>query len=500
LAPASRAAEDTPAEVSEDPATQVQKLNRQAMQYFEDLNYAAAEKTLLEALALVEKAGLANGPAGLATNGNLAVLYSSGLRNPVKAVFHFKKALELKPDLKMSKQRSTAETEANLARARAELAGEAPAMEGEVGLSPEAQRGAPSTSSDFKCPTGGEIEVGEEITLTCTTSGELRPAAVMLYYKPSGADQYQVVQMLKGSTEGDVTSWVAKIPGSDTRARWVPIYFEARDGSGATLALSGREDSPTMIAVKGGDQMEGAAPVPGAEEEEEGEEEEGEEGEEEGEEGEYEEDEEEIDDTDPLARLERQRWRESHGSKHDFWLSLGPGAGFGYASAHSTEAFGPHYNIGFNSGLAFTGLAGCLLELGYFFGRSTAISVAYRGQYFFSKGPDGTAIGAWAALVRLLFFTSGESRVRWYFALAAGAGEGFRFQVDALVQDQTGKDTGRTVKDTVRGGPFLAGAGGGMLLRLSRRWWWTVLDTQFLLGFANVSAVLDLTTGVRIQF
>ncbi|HEX7500697.1 MAG TPA: tetratricopeptide repeat protein, partial [Polyangia bacterium] len=80
-----------------DPASKVQKMNRYAMQLFDDRNFALAEKTLLDALAIVEKSNLGSGPAGLATNGNLAVLYSLGLKNPDKAVFHFKKALAIKP-------------------------------------------------------------------------------------------------------------------------------------------------------------------------------------------------------------------------------------------------------------------------------------------------------------------------------------------------------------------------------------------------------------------
>ena len=105
-----RAAEADKAGDSADPATKAQRLNRYAMQLFDDLNYALAEKTLLRALAGVEKANLVDGPAGLATHGNLAVLYSQGLRNPEKAVFHFKKALAIKPELKLGKQRSTPET------------------------------------------------------------------------------------------------------------------------------------------------------------------------------------------------------------------------------------------------------------------------------------------------------------------------------------------------------------------------------------------------------
>jgi hypothetical protein len=100
--------------------------------------------------------------------------------------------------------------------------------------------------------------------------------------------------------------------------------------------------------------------------------------------------------------------------------------------------------------------------------------------------------------LRLLFFTEDEGKVRWYFAGAVGAGEGFRFQVKATVADNTGQPIG-TVKDTVRGGPFVAGIGGGMLYKLSRHFRWT-LDTQALVGFTNVSAVLDLSSGLRYQF
>ena len=75
-----------------DPATKAQRLNRYAMQLFDNLNYALAEKTLLRALAGVEKANLVDGPAGLATHGNLAVL-AERLRNPEKAVFHSRRPL-----------------------------------------------------------------------------------------------------------------------------------------------------------------------------------------------------------------------------------------------------------------------------------------------------------------------------------------------------------------------------------------------------------------------
>jgi hypothetical protein len=79
--------------------------------------------------------------------------------------------------------------------------------------------------------------------------------------------------------------------------------------------------------------------------------------------------------------------------------------------------------------------------------------------------------------------------------------------VEAQILDNQGNpsidpNTGKAVppaKDTVRGGPFVAGAGGGMEYKVSRHFRWT-LDTQLLIGFTNVSGVLDLGTGLRYLF
>ena len=468
------------ADAAADPVAKVQKMNRYAMQLFDDLNYALAEKTLLDALAIVEKSNLASGSAGLATHGNLAVLYSIGLKNPDKAVFHFKKALAIKPDLKMSKQRATPETEANLARAKAE-------MSGSMAVRKPAQAAVEaSADAGIKCPTGGEVQAGDDVTLKCLTSAEVRATTVMLFYKPSGSDEFQVIEMTKSGTSGGTTTWVGKIPGAQTKAKWIPVYFEARDDSGISLAASGREDSPSVIALKGGDA--GSAPVASAPA--------GEGQNAEGEEEEEEEEGEEIDDDNPLARLENERRREHEGSKGTWWVSGGVGAGFGYAHANSTEAFGK-YKVGFNPGLAASVGHGTV-ELGYFIGRQTALSLGGRFQRIIPPGPTGTATGALTGLLRVLFFTEDQGKVRWYFAGAVGGGEGFRFQVDATVTDASGKPIG-TVKDTVRGGPYVAGFGGGMLYKLNRHLRWTI-ETQALLGFPHYSAVLDLTTGLRWMF
>lgn len=479
--PQAASAAESKADASADPVEKVQKLNRYAMQLFDDLNFTLAEKTLLEALGILEKNNLASAPASLGTHGNLAVLYSVGLKNPDKAVVEFKKALLIKPDLKLSKQRATPETEANLARAKADMglataAPPAPRPAVAKETAPEPKR--PGAAGGLKCPDGGEIQAGDDVTLKCLTS-ELRASVVTLYYKPNGSDEFRPLAMSKGDTSGGVTTWTARIPGSDTNAKWVPMFFEARNDAGTVLASSGRADSPNVITVKGTDSEQAGSRSGG---------EDGEEGEEVEEEGD------EVDDNNPLARLENERRREREGSRGTWTFALGMGSGFGYAIGKKTEAFGKD-NVQFKSGFAPAYLGQLVPEVGLFIGRNTAMSLTGRIQWIQGSN-HGTATGAWSGLLRFLFFTEPEGRVRWYFSTAMGGGEGVRLRVNAAVNDDRGNPTGVTVNDTVRGGPFLVGLGGGMAYKITRRWHWTV-DTQVLVGIPKPSSVIDLTTGVR---
>jgi hypothetical protein len=291
-------------------------------------------------------------------------------------------------------------------------------------------------------------------------------------------------------TEANLARAKAEMSGASPSGA-KPAAEVVAEAGGANPATSGREDSPSVSTAQGGEETAAVpdeAAAAGQGESANGEEEE--EGDEEGE---------EIDDNNPLARLESERRREHQGSKGTWWVSLGVGSGFGYASGHGTEAYGKRYGVTFNAGLAPALLGQAVPEIGYFIGRNTALSLAGRLQAIYPRGPDGTATGALTGLLRILFFTEDEGKIRWYFAGTVGAGEGFRFQVNAAVGDSSGQPTGITVKDTVRGGPYVAGIGGGMLYKITRHWRWTV-DTQVLIGFSNVSGVLDLSTGARYQF
>jgi hypothetical protein len=449
------------------------KLNRHAMQLLDNSEYVPAEKALLDALSEAKKAGLKTTPAMLNTHGNLGVLYSVGIKDKRKAIAHFREALAIKPDLKLNKQRLAPETETNFNLARLEFES--------GGKDPEPQpvhKSKPTAPLiPFKCPTGGDVRPGEEVTLKCLTSGNFRPNEIQLFYKVGGQEDYQSLSMTKNPS-GDVVTWVGKIPGSNHAAGSISFYFEARNSHGTSLGRVGRPESPSLISIRTSSDSKSASNDDQDDVDRE--------------------EEDEIDDDNPLARLEKERYREQFGSKGTFWVSLGVGSGVGYASAHHTEAYGRGgRSAEFNAGIAFATLGHLVPEIGYFLGRNTAITLTGRNQYM-QYSNRKIATGANSVMLRLLFLSEPDGNWRYYVALAGGGGEGFRFRVKTSIipVDNT---PGGTVADSVRGGPYVAGGGTGLYYRLNRHWLLT-LDTQVLVGMPNFSSVLDVSSGMRYEF
>jgi hypothetical protein len=349
----------------------------------------------------------------------------------------------------------------------------------------------PARAESFlKCPTSGEVEAGDEITLRCVTSGSLRPASVVLFFKPPGRESFAAVPMARGDVarakaRGGVSgaapgvasgatttsTWTGKIPALGAGGGWVPFYFEARDHRGVAVALNGRDDSPNIITVRGGDRDgDGAhaslsASAAGGD-------------------GDA-----DRDGDDPLAEINR-----THALKRNpkrFWVSLGVGSGAGYASGGGVEAYAK-YVRNFSPGLAHAGLLHLRPELGFFVRRTIALSLQGRDQ-FIARTSRVTAAGAHAVLARLLVFSSSEDALRFYGGIAAGAGEGFRLQVQAVTMDK------KVIQDTVRGGPGIAGGGLGLSWNLGETWS-ASLELNALAGFPDFSAVLDADIGVRAAF
>lgn len=459
-------------------AAKVLKLNREAMELYESLDFELAKRTLLEALDLGEAANLGNHTVMVRTHANLAVVYALGLKDEARAVKQLREALELKPDFKPSRDYATPEMTRLLSRAQRELKEGTPAERPRRKVTDEEiktlvdaplPKADPAESGDrpkgklpsaaLDCPTSGEVQAGDEVTLRCVTAPDLRPSSVVMFYKRSGKDDFTSVPMKSTAGEGDARRWVGRIPAGEVAGKWLPIYFEARDGRGAALAMSGRNDSPSIINVRGDAEGNGEQAAVRTREE-------------------------------AAPTGEDGQPRGYALGPNRLWIGLGLGSGGGYAKGDGVEAY-RQYVHSFQPGLAGEGLAHVVPEIGYFLTPTFALSLQGRSQYI-PRDNRYTAAGANAVLARALFFGGGD-RGRFYGALAAGGGEGFRLSVKASTMD------GEVVHDTVRGGPILAGVGGGFSYAFNGTFSW-MIESNLLAGFPTFSTALDVNTGLRASF
>ncbi len=355
-----------------------------------------------------------------------------------------------------------------------------------LGLIVAATIGAPgpvraqdAAASALLCPTSGEVIAGDDITMRCVTEPDLQATTVVLLYKQLGGTDFVELPMraLPPVDPAARNTWTAIIPGADVRGSWLPYYVEARNSAGEPLALSGRFESPNIVTIKAGlDADITAVTGPG-----------------------------DGDDEDPLAAETVIATADEPGRARRYFVGLGVGSGFGYAAGPGLETWrdnGQH----FVPGVAGYGLGHALPELGYYLSETMALTLTGRIQVIpRPAGDTDTAGGALSVLARGLFFL-GTGAARVYGSLAVGGGEGFRMVLkDVKLIDASGNaaldrnGNPLSVQDTVRGGPAVAGAGGGVSYDLNDRFSFA-LEANLLAGFPDFSLGLDVNTGLRALF
>ena len=89
----------------------------------------------------------------------------------------------------------------------------------------------------------------------------------------------------------------------------------------------------------------------------------------------------------------------------------------------------------------------------------------------------------------------GDGNLRGFGSLAVGGGSGFRLKV------APDRRTGLVRSDTVRGGPFLGGAGGGVIYHINPHIAWPT-ELRALAGFPDDRRLgrTDDRPGVRVAF
>jgi tetratricopeptide (TPR) repeat protein len=327
------------------------------------------------------------------------------------------------------------------------------------------------------CPVPDEAPPSEEVPLRCVSGPAVDVASMMLFYRPAGSESFTPVPMMrsrKGWYEGVV-------PASALVGKTLQYYVEARTPAKEVATTNGTTDSPNLMIIR-----EGAAPVgrgtlaaarfrrdraeraPEVEE-------------------------------DPLARSDKEREEqaapnESHRRVHAIWVGMGIGSGFGWHPKRQLEF---RYEDQVDAGLSSEGLLHVTPEIGWMWTSNVALSLQTRHQVIPETGSGddrlgSPAHGALAVLLRIYrYFGNGQGQP--FINAAVGVGDGFRLYVPPHPEVNVIRN------DTIRGGPFLVGAGGGYLYNFNSHFG-LVAESRILYGLPDKAAILEVSGGGQLAF
>jgi hypothetical protein len=501
-------------------------MNKRAIDDYDTLEFDSAKRKLLDALVTGKKAGLDAHPVMARTYVHLGAVYIVGMKDHGKGLQSFVRALEIDPTIRIEKSMSAPDLEDVFAEAtkrvrpRAGAVAAAPPPEVAAAPPPEAapppappppppkpKRRAPimedatapaaappppprpRASDDdsgepdlpvhidaLDCPTPDETPPDKSVKLRCAAANNLGLAKVFLLYRLPGSEDYGTVEMSrtpKGWYEG-------KIPKKAVTGKSVQFYFEGRNADGKAVVSNGRSDSPNLIVIREDAAAEEAEAETGG-----------------GQAADTEEN--PLDERDEsqgprlyLGKVDKSKiGLDTRYGNRRFWIGIGVGSGYGYAKGNGLEARTDLQPL-YAPGLGWAGLGHLAPEIGFQITPDFAVSLEGRNQYIPqpAKYSKFVATGAQSVLARLLAYTK-QSRLRFYGALNVGGGEGFRF---VLYPDKTRPD----FKDTVRGGPFLVGLGGGLYYEISHGVSF-VTEINALAGLPIFSAVGDLNLAIQFN-
>ena len=501
-------------------------MNKKALDDYDTLEWDSAKRTLLEALVAGKKAGLDNHPVMARTYVHLGCVYITGLKDKQKGLQSFARAIEIDPTVKIERSMSDPDLEAAFAEAakQAKPRGgaavaapppppppaeeapkrKAPVMEGENAPKPKRpvmESEAPPPALTYKatlgegenepdlpikinaldCPTPDDVPPEKSVRLRCAAASNLNLSKVVLMYRLPGSEEFGTVDMER-TPKG---WWQGKLPKKAVTGKSVQLYFEGRNAGGKPVVSNGRADSPNLILIREEAAAREAEEETGVSKQA-------------------------IDrEENPLAQNDEPTGPRLYLGKVDkskigldtrygnrkWWIGIGVGTGYGYAKGNGLETRPDLVDAQgkslYKPGFGWAGLGHLAPEIGLQITPDVAVSIQGRNQWIPQSGKYAkfTATGAQSVLARLLLYSK-QSRLRFYGSFMAGGGEGFRF---VLYPDKARPD----YKDTVRGGPGLAGAGAGLYYEISPGTSF-VTELNVLAGFPIFSVVGDVN--VALQF
>jgi len=429
----------------DDLAATVAKLNKKALDEYDNLNFEEARKILKDALDFCKEAGLDQHPITARTNLHLGVVLLTGFKQRDAATKYFRKALEIQPDIKMTKSLANPEIQAAFDEVVASLGKPG------GGTTTAVRSGADSGISHEPVTRASR---GQGVPINITLDPALTADRVALSFRAAGASEFTTRDM-REATPGNFTG---EIPSSATGGNHVAYFVEAQKG-GQPIATVGTKASPLITSLVA------AAPVAG---------------------------------------VQRPRGTEpespapSGSEPSHFFVGVGVGSGVGWATG-SGEISSTH--VADPPGLAAAQIVHLTPELGYFLTPDLLLSVQARIQFLSGltscpgcASPPSTAIAAFARLTWLF----GADKLRPYVSASAGGGR-IRHVADFSWIKECGSTGTSGCVDSIPGGAVLLGPGAGILYGMSPNFGFLAgVNTQ--VGFPDFTLNVDLNLGVAAQF
>jgi hypothetical protein len=222
----------------------VTKLNRDAVADVEVREWEGAKKKLLDALVLAKRAGLDNHPIMARTYVNLGVVYVMGFKNRDKGVQSFRRALEIQPDIGVT--RIIAVTP-EVPEVFEEAGGRPGRVQFAVPGDGFGEPDLPAHVSGLECPVVAQTRVDQAVPVRCAVSPNLPVTKVFLLYREPVKQRFTAVEM-KRTPKG----WFqGRIPERVIYGESVQFYFEARNARGKPIVRNGDEQSPNLVVIVG---------------------------------------------------------------------------------------------------------------------------------------------------------------------------------------------------------------------------------------------------------
>ncbi|HEY6475886.1 MAG TPA: tetratricopeptide repeat protein [Polyangia bacterium] len=434
-----------PARAQDDSAAveKISKLNKKAVDEFENLNFDQARKILKDALEACSRAGLDSSQIAARTHVHLGVVLFAGFKQKDEALAEFKKALDMAPDVKLDKLLATPEIQEVFDQAVSDQKGQGGGGE----------KTAPAAADAITHEPVTRAAQGKSIQISLTLDSSVKAKKVMLSFSADGSEDFGEREMHEESPG----NWMGEIPASATQGAKVSYYIEVDGDDDQVAARKGSAAEPMVVELRGpGGAALGAkkkAPPPPKEKEPEG---------------------------------------------ATWYVGLGIGSGFGWTTG--TGEINPADKVK-PAGFAAAKLGQISPEVGYFLFPDLLLSLQIRFQLV--SGTTTFTGGASPPSYAL----AGFARARWLFDagdvhpfVGGLLGGGTIRHVATFNSVPTcGASGNQTCVDSIKAGPVFVGGTGGVIYNVTPTFGLTG-ETNLALGFTNFTFNVDINVGVALEF